>query len=367
MASQSSSVLFTPFDLKGLSLKNRIVMSPLTRSRAGEERLPNALMAEYYAQRSSAGLIISEATVVSKQGIGWLNSPGIYSDEQAEAWKQVVEAVHAKGTPMFLQLWHCGRASHAAFHENGELPVAPSAIKIANDFSHTPKGKLPYDTPRALETDEIPAIVEDYRRGAERARSAGFDGVELHAANGYLIDQFLQSKTNHRTDRYGGSMENRYRFLDEIVNAVLTVWPSHKVGVHLAPNGSFNDMGSPDFRETFLYVAKQLDRYDLAYLHLVDGLEFGFHNLGMPVTLTEFREVYSGVLMGNCGYTKEAAETAIESGQADLIAFGRPFLSNPDLAERFANGWPLNPMADMQVWYSFDRAGYTDFPRYTNA
>lgn len=367
MASQSSSVLFTPFDLKGLSLKNRIVMSPLTRSRAGEERLPNALMAEYYAQRSSAGLIISEATVVSKQGIGWLNSPGIYSDEQAEAWKQVVEAVHAKGTPMFLQLWHCGRASHAAFHENGELPVAPSAIKIANDFSHTPKGKLPYDTPRALETDEIPAIVEDYRRGAERARSAGFDGVELHAANGYLIDQFLQSKTNHRTDRYGGSMENRYRFLDEIVNAVLTVWPSHKVGVHLAPNGSFNDMGSPDFRETFLYVAKQLDRYDLAYLHLVDGLEFGFHNLGMPMTLTEFREVYSGVLMGNCGYTKEAAETAIESGQADLIAFGRPFLSNPDLAERFANGWPLNPMADMQVWYSFDATGYTDFPRYTNA
>ena len=276
----NSGALFTPFDLRGLSLKNRVVMSPLTRSRAGEQRLPNALMAEYYAQRSSAGLIISEATVVSKQGIGWLNSPGIYSDEQAEAWKQVVDAVHSKGTPMFLQLWHCGRASHRAFHENGELPVAPSAIKINGDYIHTPIGKQPYETPRALETDEIPAIVEDYRRAAERAKAAGFDGVELHSANGYLIDQFLQSKTNHRTDRYGGSVENRYRFLDEIVTAILTVWPSNRVGVHLAPNGNFNDMGSPDYRETFLYVARQLDRYNLAYLHVVDGLEFGFHEIG---------------------------------------------------------------------------------------
>jgi N-ethylmaleimide reductase len=363
-SNSNNGALFTPFALKGLPLKNRIVMSPLTRSRAGVQRLPNKLMAEYYAQRSTAGLIVSEATVVSKQGIGWLNSPGIYADEQAEAWKQVVEAVHRKGTPMFLQLWHCGRASHAAFHENGDLPVAPSAIKIENDFSHTPQGKQPYETPRALETAEIPAIVEDYRQAAERAKTAGFDGIELHAANGYLIDQFLQSKTNHRTDRYGGSVENRYRFLDEIVNAVLTVWPSHRVGVHLAPNGSFNDMGSPDYRETFLHAARQLDRYDLAYLHLVDGLEFGFHHLGEPMTLADFREVYRGVLMANCGYTQETAEAAVRSGLADLIAFGRPFLSNPDLVERFANGWPLNPLADMKLWYSFDAAGYTDFPRY---
>jgi N-ethylmaleimide reductase len=360
----NSGTLFTPFDLRGLSLKNRVVMSPLTRSRAGDQRLPNALMAEYYAQRSSAGLIISEATVVSKQGIGWLNSPGIYSDEQAEAWKQVVDGLHSKGTPIFLQLWHCGRASHADFFENGQLPVAPSAIKINGDFSHTPKGKRPYETPRALETDEISAIVEDFRRGAERAKAAGFDGVELHAANGYLIDQFLQSRTNHRTDRYGGSVENRYRFLDEIVTAVLTVWPSDRVGVHLAPNGSFNDMGSPDYRETFLHVARQLDRYDLAYLHVVDGLAFGFHKLGEPMTLVEFREVFKGPLMGNCGYTQETAEAAIRNGHADLISFGRPYLSNPDLVERFANGWPLNPPAEMKVWYSFDAVGYTDFPRY---
>jgi len=341
-------------------------MSPLTRSRAGERRLPNNLMAEYYAQRSSAGLIISEATVVSKQGIGWLNSPGIYSDEQAEAWKHVVDTVHREGTPMFLQLWHCGRASHTAFHENGDLPVAPSAIKINGDYSFTPIGKQPYEAPRALETDEIPAIVEDYRSAAQRAKAAGFDGVELHSANGYLIDQFLQSKTNHRNDRYGGSAENRYRFLDEIVNAVLTVWPSMRVGVHLAPNGSFNDMGSPDYRETFLHVVRQLDRYNLGYLHVVDGLAFGFHNLGEPMTLAEFREVYTGRLMGNCGYTQETAEAAIQRGHADLIAFGRPFLSNPDLVERFEHGWPLNPPAEMKVWYSFDAVGYTDFPRYRN-
>jgi N-ethylmaleimide reductase len=360
----SKGALFTPFDLHGLSLKNRIVMSPLTRSRAGEQRMPNALMAEYYAQRASAGLIISEATVVSKQGIGWLNTPGIYSDAQAEAWKLVVDAAHAKGGLMFLQLWHCGRASHMAFHEHGELPVAPSAIKIEGDHSNTPIGKRPYEAPRALETDEIPAIVEDYRHAAVRAKAAGFDGVEIHAANGYLIDEFLQSKTNHRTDRYGGSVENRYQFLDEIVNAVIMVWPSSRVGVHIAPNGTFNDMGSPDYRETFLYVATQLNRYDLAYLHVVDGLAFGFHKLGDPMTLVEFREVFKGPLMGNCGYTQESAEAAIQSGHADLISFGRPYLSNPDLVERFANGWPLNPEAEMKVWYSFDAIGYTDFPRY---
>jgi N-ethylmaleimide reductase len=360
----SKSVLLTPFDVRGLPLKNRVAMAPLTRSRAGEERMPNALMAEYYAQRASAGLIITEATVISKQGIGWLNSPGIYSDEQAEAWKMVVDAVHAQGAPIFLQLWHCGRASHSSFHENGELPVAPSAIKLNEDHIYTPRGKQPYETPRALETAEIPAIVEDYRRAAERAKRAGFDGVEIHAANGYLIDQFLQSKTNHRTDRYGGNIENRYRFLDEIVRALLTVWPARQIGVHIAPNGIFDDMGSPDFRETFLYVAAQLNRHELGYLHVVDGLAFGFHGLGEPMTLREFRNVFKGPLMGNCGYSQETAEAAIQSGDADLISFGRPFISNPDLVERFAHGWPLNPPADVGVWYSFDPVGYTDFPRY---
>jgi N-ethylmaleimide reductase len=359
-----ASALLSAFHLRGLPLKNRVVMSPMTRSRAGKERLPNALMAEYYVQRASAGLIITEATVISVQGIGWLNSPGIYSDPQAEAWKMVVDAVHEKGTPIFLQLWHCGRASHRSFHEEEGLPVAPSAIKLAGDVIHTPLGKQPYETPRALETAEVAAIVEDYRRAAERAKSAGFDGVELHAANGYLIDQFLQSKTNHRTDRYGGSVENRYQFLDEIVTAVSSVWTSGRVGVHLSPNGQFNDMGSPDFRETFLFVAKELDQHKIAYLHVVDGLAFGFHGLGPAMTLKEFREVFRGPLMGNSGYTQKTAEAAIRAGHADLISFGRPFISNPDLVERFANGWPLNPLADQKVWYSFDPVGYADFPRY---
>lgn len=361
----ADNFLLTPFDLHGLLLKSRVVMSPLTRARAGERRIPNPLMAEYYAQRTSAAMIITEATVVSKQAIGWLNSPGIYTDEQAEAWKMVVDAVHAKGTPFFLQLWHCGRASHSSFQENGDLPVAPSAVKISGDYIHAPIGKRPHETPRALETEEIPAIVEDYRAAAGRAKEAGFDGVEIHAANGYLIDQFLQLRTNRRTDRYGGTVENRYRFLDEIVRALLTVWPAARIGVHISPNGNFNDMGSPDFRETFLYVAERLDRYGLAYLHVVDGLDFGFHELGAPVSLAEFRPVFKGPLMGNCGYTKETAEVAIRRGDTDLISFGRPFISNPDLVERFENGWPLNPPADQRVWYSFDEVGYTDFPRYT--
>jgi len=359
-----SGVLLNPFPLRDLLLKNRVVMSPLTRSRAGTERLANALMAEYYSQRASAGLIITEATVISKQAIGWLNSPGIYSDEQAEAWKQVVAAVHAKGAPIFLQLWHCGRASHSSFHEEEGLPVAPSAIKLEGDDIHTPLGKKPHETPRALATGEILSIVEDYRRAAERAREAGFDGVELHAANGYLIDQFLQSRTNHRTDQYGGTVENRFRFLGEIVQAILTVWPAGRVGVHLSPNGNFNDMGSPDFRETFLYAATRLSQYELGYLHVVDGLAFGFHELGPPMTLAEFRTVFTGPLIGNCGYTQESAAAAIRNQHADLISFGRPFISNPDLVERFGNGWPLNPPAEMRTWYSFDGVGYTDYPTY---
>jgi N-ethylmaleimide reductase len=355
--------LLNAFDLDGLRIKNRVVLSPMTRARAGAERRPNALMAEYYTQRASAGLLITEGTHFSDQAIGWVNSPGIYTDEQAEDWKGVVDAVHAKGTPIFLQLWHCGRASHSSFHKNGELPVAPSAIRLNETTIHTPLGNQPLETPRALETNEIAGIVEDFRQGAERAMTAGFDGVEIHSANGYLVDEFLQSKTNHRTDRYGGSPENRYRFLDEIVTALLPVFPE-RVGVHLSPNGRYNDMGSLDFRETFLYVAEQLNRHKLSYLHVVDGLANGFHGLGEPMTLAEFRKVFTGPLIGNSGYTQEKAEAAIGSGQADLISFGRPFISNPDLVERFANSRPLNPPADMAVWFSFDRVGYTDFPRY---
>lgn len=357
-------MLLSPFKVGDLTLNNRVVMPPLTRARAGEERMPNSLMAQYYAQRATVGLIIAEATVISKQANGWLNSPGIYSDEQAKAWKQVVDAVHAKGTPFFLQLWHMGRASHSSFQENGQLPVSASAVKLQAEYIYTPIGKQPYETPRPLETHEIPLVVEDYRSAAQRAKNAGFDGVEIHAANGYLIDQFLQSKTNQRKDRYGGSLENRYRFLREIVEAILTVWPASRVGIRLSPNGNFNDMGSKDFRETFLYVAQQLNTYDLAYLHIVDGLGFGFHELGEPMVLAEFRGVFTNTLIANCGYTQETAEAALKDNYADLIAFGRPLISNPDLVERFANNWPLNPPADPSIWYSFDKEGYVDFPAY---
>jgi len=353
--------LFSPFDLRGLPLRNRVVMAPLTRARAGCERLPNDLMAEYYTQRASAGLIITEATVISEQGFGWVDSPGIYNDAQVAGWQKTTAALHAKGTPVFLQLWHCGRASHSSFH-GGEPAVSASAIKLNGDYLHTPIGKQPYETPRALETAEVAAVVQDYRTAAERAKAAGFDGVEIHAANGYLIDQFLQSRTNHRTDRYGGSLENRFRFLKEIVEAIITVLPANRVGVRLSPNGNFNDMGSPDYRETFIHAARQLNAHGLAYLHVVDGLAFGFHQLGQPMTLPEFRTVFNGPLMGCCGYTQETADAAIAAGHADLIAFGRPYLSNPDLVERFAHGWELNPPADMKVWSAPTAEGYTDFP-----
>ena len=356
--------LLQPFEMHELTLANRVVMAPLTRSRSGENRIPNALMAKYYSQRATAGLIVSEATTISSQANGWNHSPGIYTDKMVDGWRIVTDAVHAEGGLIFLQLWHMGRASHSDFH-NGELPVAPSAIPINGDGIHTPDGqKKRYETPRALETSEIPKIVEDYRLAANRAKAAGFDGVEVHSANGYLLDQFLQSKTNHRTDGYGGSIENRYRFLGEVVNSVTSVFPANRVAVRIAPNGSFNDMGSPDYREQFTYVARQLDNFGLAYLHVMDGTGFGFHELGEPMTLRDFRNLFHGPLMGNVGYTRESAEAAITSGIADLIAFGRPFISNPDLVERYKNDWPLAEPADMSAWYSFDERGYADYPKY---
>jgi 2,4-dienoyl-CoA reductase-like NADH-dependent reductase (Old Yellow Enzyme family) len=359
-----NSALFQPFRLRDLTLPNRIVLAPMTRARAGAARLPNRLMAEYYAQRSAAGLLVTEATTISEEANGWPESPGVYTDEMTEGWKHTTDAVHEQGGLIFLQLWHTGRASHSSFHD-GKPAVAPSAIKISEGEIHTPDGKQPYEAPRALATSEVARVVDDYRRAALRAKQAGFDGVELHAANGYLIDTFLQSKTNHRTDQYGGSVESRYRFLKEVVEAVTSVWPAHRVGVHLSPNGTYNDMGSPDYREQFTYVAGQLDRFGLAYLHVVDGLAFGFHNLGEPMTLADFRRVFHGPLVGNCGYTKETAEKAIAEGHADLISFGRPFISNPDLAERFRNGWPLAEQAPMADWYSpTGGKGFTDFPAY---
>lgn len=358
----SAEHLFSPFQLGDLTLANRMVMAPLTRARSNEDRTANPLMAQYYQQRASAGLLISEATVVSQQGIGWDRTPGIYNDQQLESWKQVTDAVHQQSGKIFLQLWHTGRASHSYYQVDGQKPVAPSAIAIQGEGVHSPKGKLPHEVPRALETEELPGIVSDYRLAARRAWQAGFDGVEIHSANGYLLDEFLQSKTNHRTDAYGGSIQNRYRLLREVTEAVLEELPSSRVAVRLSPNGVFGDMGSPDYREQFLYVAQQLNQYGLSYLHVVDGLGFGFHELGEPVTLKEMREVFSGPLMGNCGYDRETAEAAIADGQADLIAFGRPFISNPDLVERFAQAAPLNPDRDPSTWYSHDADGYTDYP-----
>ena len=359
--------LLEPFRLHDLELRNRVVMAPLTRSRSGPDRVPNATMAEYYAQRSSAGLIVSEATTISPQANGWLESPGIYTDAMEAGWRLITNTVHARGGRIFLQLWHMGRASHSDFH-GGRPPVSASAVRISGDGIHTPAGKQPYETPRSLETHEVAAVVADYAAAAARARSAGFDGVEIHAANGYLIDQFLQSKTNLRTDDYGGSIEKRCRFLMDVVTAVSKVWPSRRVGVRISPNGVFNDMGSPNYREQFLHAAAALDRMDLGYLHVVDGLAFGFHKLGEPMTLSDFRGVFRGPIVGNCGYTLENAEAAVQEGLADLIAFGRPFISNPDLVERFANGWPLAPMASMTDWYSPTGAkGYTDFPTHRTA
>lgn len=360
----SEQALFQRFTLGDLVLRNRVVLAPMTRARAGVERLPNSLTVKYYSQRSSAGLIVTEGTSISEEALGWNESPGIYTDQMVDAWKPVVDAVHEAGSVIFLQLWHCGRASHSSFHQ-GQLPVAPSAIKLNGEYIHTPTGKQSYEVPRALETSEIPRVVRDYQLAAERANRAGFDGVEIHGANGYLVDEFLQSKTNHRTDAYGGSIENRFRFLKEIIDAVTSVCPPHRVGVRLSPNGVFNDMGSPDYREQFTYVASQLDHYPLAYLHVMDGLAFGFHSFGEPMTLADIRKVFHGPLIGNCGYTKETANEAISAGNADLIAFGRPYISNPDLVERFEHGYPLAEPAPMTDWYTpGGEKGYTDFPSF---
>lgn len=354
------STLFETVSMGNLQLKNRIALAPMTRGRAGNERIPNEIMAEYYHQRSGAGLLITEATVISKQGIGWIDSPGIFTDAMVAGWRKVTDRIKPTGTPIFLQLWHCGRASHSDFHD-GQPPVSASAVRLNGDTIHTPLGKKPYETPRPLSVDEIEATVDDYRNAAINAKAAGFTGVEIHGANGYLINQFLDSKTNHRQDQYGGSIENRFRFFKEVIEAVLEVWAPNRVGARISPNGVFNDMGSEDFRETYLYVGQALDQLNLGYLHVMDGLAFGFHHKGKQMTLAEFRPLFQGMLMGNCGYTGEAAEKAVSAGHADMIAFGRPFITNPDLPERFKHNLPLNPAEDMSLWYTPGPRGYTDY------
>lgn len=362
-AKSTETDLFTPVRLGPYVLRNRIVMAPLTRNRAGPDNVPQAINALYYTQRASAGLIISEATQVSPTGVGYPNTPGIHTAAQVEGWKNITSAVHTRDGRMFLQLWHVGRISHPSLQPDGALPVAPSAIQPAGE-AYTYEGLKPFVTPRALALDEIPGVVEQYQTGARYALEAGFDGVEIHAANGYLIDQFLRDGTNHRNDRYGGSVENRARFLLEVAEAVCAVWGANRVGVRLSPVGTFNDMSDSDPQATFNYAAEQLRRYGLAYLHVVEGDELVAETPGAANTRFDFerlRRSYGGAYMANCGYTLVSANTALRAGRADLIAFGRLFISNPDLPERFAAGAPLIE-ADHATFYGGDAHGYTDYP-----
>ncbi|WP_207099652.1 alkene reductase [Paracoccus shandongensis] len=344
--------LFDPLPLGPLTLKNRIVMAPLTRARAGADRIPNAMMAEYYAQRAGAGLILSEATSVTPMGVGYADTPGIWNDAQVEGWKQVTKAVHDAGGLIFLQLWHVGRISDPMFLD-GQLPVAPSAIKPAGTVSLV-RPKKEYVTPRALDTDEIPGIVEAYRKGAENAKRAGFDGVEIHGANGYLIDQFLQDRSNHRTDQYGGPIENRVRFLNEITDAVIGVWGADRVGLHLAPRGDSHDMGDSDPRALFTYVARQMRDRGLAFLCLREYL-------GPDSLLDDIKAAFGGVVIANEQLTRDSAADLVRSGRADAAAFGKDFIATPDLPRRFAEDLSLNQQ-DPATFYGSGPKGYVDYP-----
>jgi 2,4-dienoyl-CoA reductase-like NADH-dependent reductase (Old Yellow Enzyme family) len=346
--------LFDPVKIGALNLPNRIVMAPLTRMRAFDERSPGALNAEYYAQRASAGLILSEATSVSPQGVGYPNTPGLWSEKQVQGWSQVTAAVHAAGGRIVSQLWHVGRVSDPVFHD-GKPPVAPSAIAPEGNVSVL-RPQRPYTVPRALETEEIAGIVEDFRVGAANALRAGFDGVELHAANGYLFDQFLHDGSNKRTDRYGGPIENRARFLLEAVDALLAVWPADRIGVHLNLMSSSHSMHDSDPRVLFSHVAEKLDDRHLAFIFARESLDGGDARIGLLV-----RRLFNGALIVNEGLTKESAEQVIAKSEADAAAFGRPYIANPDLVERFRRGAPLNAV-NADTIYSKDRSGYTDYP-----
>jgi N-ethylmaleimide reductase len=354
----SESDLFTPFQLGPLLLANRIVMAPMTRNRAGAGNVPTALNGEYYGQRASAGLIVTEASQVSPQGVGYPGTPGIHTDAQVEGWRQVSDAVHRAGGRIFLQLWHVGRISHPSLQPNGALPVAPSAIAAEGQvFTHS--GLQPFVVPRPLETREIAGVVAQFETGARHALAAGFDGVELHAANGYLIDQFLRDGTNRRTDRYGGSLENRARFLREVVEAVTVVWGPERVGVRLSPWSDFNSMHDSDPPATFGYVARALAPFGLAYLHVVEPV--GDVPAGAEPLTPRLKAAFGGALMVNGGYTRPLAEAALARGDADLVSFAASFLANPDLPVRLARNAPLNE-PDPATFYGGDHHGYTDYP-----
>jgi len=355
--------LFALMTLGPYTLRNRIVMAPLTRNRAGAGNVPQAMNVEYYTQRASAGLIITEATQISPQGIGYPNTPGIHTQEQIRGWKKVTDAVHKRRGRIFLQLWHVGRISHPSLQPNGGLPVAPSAIKPEGE-AYTYQGLQPFVTPRALETEEIAGIIEQYRVAAQNALETGFDGVEIHSANGYLIDQFLRDGSNQRTDAYGGSVENRARLLLEVTEAVTNVWGADRVGVRISPVHTFNSMYDSQPHLTFGYVAKQLNRFGLAYLHVVESR---YGDGAYPVKSAQafddrlLRDAFQGTYMANAGYDRDRALAALRADDADLIAFGAMFIANPDLPLRLALNAPLNE-PDISTFYGSGEKGYTDYP-----
>jgi 2,4-dienoyl-CoA reductase-like NADH-dependent reductase (Old Yellow Enzyme family) len=346
------STLFEPLQAGALRLPNRIIMAPLTRCRSGAGRVPTGLMREYYVQRASAGLILTEATAVDPMGVGYPDTPGIWSEEQVAGWRRITDAVHAAGGRILLQLWHVGRISDPIYL-NGALPVAPSAVAPAGHVSLVRPLK-PYVTPRALERDELPGIVAAYRRGAENAQRAGFDGVEIHGANGYLLDQFLQDKTNRRTDDYGGSVENRARLALEVTDAAIAVWGADRVGYHLAPRGDSHDMGDSNPAATFGYLARELGRRKLAFLCVRESLD-------QPRLGPDLKRAFGGVFIANQGLTADTAGRLLARGEADAVAWGKLFIANPDLPRRLRLNAPLNT-PDNATFYGGTERGYTDYP-----
>lgn len=360
-----TATLFDPISFGSIACDNRIIMAPLTRGRADERAVPTDLMVEYYTQRAEAGLIIAEATAISRAGYGWYHAPGIWSHEQIEGWKKITDAVHAQGGKMVLQLWHMGRVSHSDFND-GQLPVAPSPIALTGAVRVPSGGKKPYETPRALEMDEIHDLLNDYVAAAQHALQAGFDGVEIHAANGYLLDSFLRDGANKRDDDYGGSIENRARLLLEVVHAIKGVIGADKVGVRISPTNPKNDMDDSDPEALFSYVAEKLDHYGLAYLHVMEPLPG--HMLADPKgreILPAIRKNFTGPLIANGFYDAEKGNAALAAGKADAISYGVPYIANPDLVARFKAGAPLNK-PDFETFYSEGPRGYTDYPLMTD-
>ncbi|MGL4287176.1 MAG: alkene reductase [Phreatobacter sp.] len=363
--SHDASALFTPFKIGDLTLPNRLVMAPLTRNRAtpGTDA-PNQLNVEYYVQRASAGLIISEGTQVSRQGQGYIWTPGVYNDEQVKGWRAVTDAVHAAGGRIFAQLWHVGRVSHVSLQADEAAPVAPSAI-TAKSKTYVATGFAETSAPRALETAEIAGVVADFAKAAENAKRAGFDGIELHGANGYLIEQFIKDGTNKRTDQYGGSIENRVRFPLEVVDAVLKVFPKERVGIRLSPVSPANDASTSDPAEVYGHLVKELGKRGIGFIHVVEGATGGPRD-NAPFDYAALRKAFPGAYIANNGYTRDLAIEAIADGRADAIAFGKAFIANPDLPERLRVGAPLNEV-ERATLYGGDAKGYTDYPALTEA